>query len=541
MTSKDLKLEKILYWLFGGIILLFLLGFVWINLNPEQWYNYDIYSDAMIAKHMVQSRSLFPRDWTYGNQIYVTATPTVAALFYALCGDTVLALGLASVTMTLLTILSLLWCLYPFVGKKGCMISLLCLIGGVIFGTTASSDPKGLQVFYTMGSYYACYVIGILLTVGLWLRLLQHKKVSKTGLSLCLLLNMALSMQSLRELLVLNLPLCGASLLYWLLQGKERPTLRKHKGSLFAVGTLGSALAGVGLIRLLKVLLPIKQIAVLSEPVSGWKARLLHSLKAFLEYIGLQAPQDGITWWKLLSAIFCITLVLYCTVHALSRKKLTVPAALLLYGWLSVGAVFCAGVLVLSNRPIYYFTWYLLVAFSAGYFVRYACPGGWKKTVTLLLLLGICTSSLYYNYRLDLGRFTAREENCKTNTELLLDRGITHVYYDGQWNFYGSQLAAYSEDRLQTSAFFLNPSGLSAGDLLKHTDYLCAPSWYDGSALDRSYLLLSEKSLNDMSDEYKTALLSHLELQLQCEHLGVPFYFYSMDETVFRDLNNGRP
>ncbi len=538
MHRRSAVWEKIIYCLFVGIIVLFLLGFVWINLNPEQWYNYDIYSDAMIAKHMVQSRSLFPPDWTYGNQLYVTATPVVGAVFYALCKDTVLALGLASVTMTLLTVLSLLWCLYPFVGKKGCVVALLCLVGGVIFGTTASSDPKGLQVFYTMASYYACYVIGILLTLGFWLRLLQGKRVSKVGLVLCLLLNMGLSMQSLREMLVLNLPLWGASFLYWLLQGKSRPSLRKHKGSIFALCTLGAGLVGVALIRLLKLLLPIKQIAVLSEPVSGWKARLLHALKTFLEYIGLQAPQDGLSWWKLISAIFCIALVLYCTLHALCRKKRKTPAALFLYGWLSVGAVFCAGVLVLSTRPIYYFPWFLLVAFSAGYFVRFTYPRGWKKLVALLLLLTVSTSSLYYNYRLDLSRFEAREENCKANTELLLDRGITHVYYDGQWNFYGPQLAAYSKDKLSTAAFFLNPSGLSSGDLLKHTDYLCAPSWYDSSALDRSYLLLSEKSLNDMTEDYKTALLSHLDLQLRCEHLGVKFYFYTMDEVIFRDLNN---
>lgn len=538
MIHKKSIFEKPLYCAYLGIILLFLGGFVWINLNPEQWYNYDIYADAMIAKHMVQARSLFPSDWTYGNQLYVVATPVVSAVFYALCGNTVLSLGLASCLMTGITVLCFLWCLEPFTGKRGRIIGLLCLVGGTLFGTTASSDPTGLQVFFTMASYYSCYVIGILFTLGVWLRILYGKKLPKVLVLLALVGNLLLSMQSLRELLVLNLPLLAASVLCFLLQREQRPSIYRHKGSLFALSALGAGFCGVLLVKVLGVLLPIDQIDVLTSPKEGLLAGVKDNIKVLAQYMGLQKPVGGIGWWKLLSGIFCLLLTVLCTIDALKQKKLPPLGAMLLYGWISMGAVFCAGVLFVGTRPIYYFPWHLLVSFSGAYLGEKAFSKLWKKQLLLLVILVISASSLYYNYRLDIGRFRSREENCKETTNLLLERGITHVYYDGQWNFYGPQIAAYSGDKVTTAAFFLNPGGLASGDLLKHTDYLASDRWYDEKKLPSSYLLLSEKSLAAMDEAYKEALLSHLELQAQCSHLGVEFYFYSLDEILFRDLNN---
>ena len=540
MLQKGKKAERIVYWAFLGIIVLFCLGFVWINLNPEQWYNYDIYADAMVAKHMLRDRSLFPSDWTFGNQLYVGATPVVAALFYGFCKDTVLSLGLASCVMTLLTALSFLWCLGPFAGRKGKLMGLLCLMGGTIFGGTASSDPKGLQVFYTMASYYSCYMVGILLTLGLWLRLLYGKKPSGWVVVMILGGNLLLSMQSLRELLVLNLPLCATAVLLYLPKWSRESKTEQKKGNLFAFAALGAGLGGVLLIKVLERLLPIHQIDVLADPQGGLVDRCLHNLRVLAEYMGLQKPTDLLSLCKLLSGLFCLTVAVLCTADFLKRKERSALGALLIFAWLSVGAVFCAGVLVISTRHIYYFPWVLVVVFSMAYVGERLFLKQWRRWVILLPLLGISLSSLYFNYRLDIGRFRNREENCRATAQQLLDRGITHVYYDGQWNFYGPQIAAYSHDRILMPAYFLNPGGWEQGDLLKHTDYLSSDSWYDLGSLDSSYLLLSEKTLAAMDEAYKEALLSHLELQMQCTHLDVEFYFYSFDEALFCDLNNER-
>ncbi len=531
---RKFKAESCIFYSFAAILSLFFLGFLWINFNPEQWYNYDIYADAMVAKHMFQSKSLFPSDWTYGNQLYVTATPTLAALFYAFCKDSVLSLSLASVVMTVLTLLSFYWCLSPFTRKTGRIAGLLCLVGGVIFGTTASSDPKGLQVFYTMASYYSCYLIGILLTLGLWLRYEFDKPCSRTAIGLCLLLNLALSMQSLREMLVLNLPLCAAAMIVTLLSesGKWR-----SKGNSFALSALAAALLGVLSICVLKRLLPIHQIDVLAPAGGSLLWRIKHGLTAFMEYIGLQRPTDAYSFCKLLCAMISLGAVLYSGVASFRRAKEGPFFRLFCFCLISLAAVFCAGLWVLTIRPIYYFVWYLWVALSFVYLIEEGSRPSWLRLTAVLTLLAVSLCSLYFNFRLDLSRFEDREQNCRATTQMLLEEGVTHVYYDAESLFYAPQIAAYSQDRLLTAPVFLT---YSDRDLLMHTSYLCSPQWYAPEELQSCRLLLSESSLQRLQAEemkpYAEALFSHLQEEGQCIHLGTTYYFYSFSQELLQDM-----
>ena len=84
----------------------YFISILWINFHAKQWYSFDIYSDAFLARIMVEQRTLFPDNWVFGNQYYVIATPVLAAIFYALFHDTVLAMSLASSVMTIFILLS---------------------------------------------------------------------------------------------------------------------------------------------------------------------------------------------------------------------------------------------------------------------------------------------------------------------------------------------------------------------------------------------------------------------------------------------------
>ena len=46
-----------------------------------------MYSDAQIAKLMWEQKTIFPKNWIFGNQYYVIATPVLAAVMYGICGD----------------------------------------------------------------------------------------------------------------------------------------------------------------------------------------------------------------------------------------------------------------------------------------------------------------------------------------------------------------------------------------------------------------------------------------------------------------------
>ena len=169
MSQRQL-LNKSVSITLGLVLGLFVLSIIWINFHPLLWYRMDVYSTSYIARLMAEEKSFFPSTWMFGNQFYVFATPNVAALLYHLCHDSVLAMSLASSIMTILVIVSFFWCFYPFLSRQECLAGLVCLTGGIIFGSSAANYISGLQVLYTMCSYYACYIICIFLSIGCWFR-----------------------------------------------------------------------------------------------------------------------------------------------------------------------------------------------------------------------------------------------------------------------------------------------------------------------------------------------------------------------------------
>ena len=207
MIKATKKLEFLFCIFIIALIFAYICGIFSVNFAGRAYLDYDIYSDTILAKYMASQRTLFPEGWHFGNQIYVVATPVVAACLYPLVGDSYSAMAIASCLMTVFVIASFLWCVKPVSSVRSILVGLLVLIGGTNIGWTAHRDLWGLQVFYTMASYYACYIIGIFLTLGVYNRYLQGIPVKKLLLGVVVLLNFALGMQSLRETLVLNLPL----------------------------------------------------------------------------------------------------------------------------------------------------------------------------------------------------------------------------------------------------------------------------------------------------------------------------------------------
>lgn len=152
MQKKKLLIENVIYAAIFVAILIYAISVFAVNLTGRAWTNFDIYSDAVLAKYIWESGNLFPKGWHFGNQIYTVATPVVAALIYGFVRDAYLALALASCFMTIAVLLSYVWCLKPFVNMRSIIISLLVLIGGTNISKTAHWDLMGLQIFYTMAS-----------------------------------------------------------------------------------------------------------------------------------------------------------------------------------------------------------------------------------------------------------------------------------------------------------------------------------------------------------------------------------------------------
>ena len=134
----------------GFVFAAYIISIFLINFLGRIWVDYDIYSDAILSKYMVENRSLFPKDWTFGNQLYIVATPVLAAICYLLTRDSYSALAIASCIMTIAIVACFIWSIGPFVKKKNILVGLLVLIGGLNVEFSAHASQTGLQLFYTM-------------------------------------------------------------------------------------------------------------------------------------------------------------------------------------------------------------------------------------------------------------------------------------------------------------------------------------------------------------------------------------------------------
>ena len=159
---------------------------LWINFHGAQWYNFDMFADACVAKRMAEQHTFFPKDWLFGNQYYIIATPAVTALFYGILRNSVQSMACASSLMFLLILLCFLWSFRPVLSKPALWTGLFCMAGSTILGDSISSSTYGFQILYTMASYYACYLLVILLHLGIWIRMGKRMTVSPLLIALAL-------------------------------------------------------------------------------------------------------------------------------------------------------------------------------------------------------------------------------------------------------------------------------------------------------------------------------------------------------------------
>lgn len=109
-------------------ILAYLLVFGILNFSGlPDLCNSDVYADMQYARRAWEQKSLFPQGWTFGNQLYIFASPVLAALFYGLTGSINMAMALATETMTLLILLSFFWMSGSFTKDRMVQL-LLCLL-----------------------------------------------------------------------------------------------------------------------------------------------------------------------------------------------------------------------------------------------------------------------------------------------------------------------------------------------------------------------------------------------------------------------------
>ena len=534
--KSDITLSVIL-----TILLLAFLGlvfFVNLSCNPE-YYDGDIYSDISYAKEAWKAKSLFPKDWLFGNQLYVVATPVLAALFYGIIGNGFTAMAIASCIMTVLIVLTYDWMTRTLFSYNERMAGFLFLIGVLLLKAHVATSQQGIQAFFTMASYYACYLINAFIVYGCYIRLRKgefsgkHIAMSVIGIAL----SFGTGMQSLRQTAVMALPLVACEILMIIIYSISDKKFAISSSTLFSAIVFVSNIAG---------LIAMKFIEINQNSIYG-RTAFVKSLKEFLEkgffnveYVVLTFGLDSLELRARLvvSTVFLLIILIgfILCVKDFFKNKCIDQGRFVLVMLLTLGcvSVFAAGVLTdVVNRALYYFMIYPLLAVCVSYIiVKY--PG--KRKAFFSIIAVFAAGMIAFRTVGAVGEIkNGKDENSTAHqiANYMLDNGYDTIYsvfglsgiMDGAEN-----IIVASGDKIHLVQY----KRVDRSKPMKPVEYLCVKDGYKQWDNEKSIYLLREWELpkvRELAEKYGVEMTKQAQF-------GEGLYLYSMSENlcVYTDM-----
>ena len=505
-TAKGNKSEKIFSIVLTVLLAAFLGLVFYVNLscNPE-YYDGDIYNDINFAKEAWKAKSLFPANWVFGNQTYVVATPVLAALLYGMIGNAVTAMAIASCIMTVLTVLTYEWMTRTLFSYNERTAGFLFLIGFLLLKAHVATSQQGLQAFFTMASYYSCYLITAFIVFGCYVRIRQ-KKFCKKHIPMLVIgaaLSFGTGMQSLRQTAVMALPLVACEILLIIIYSVRNKKFALTSSAAFSVLILLSNVAG---------LIAVKFIEFSQNSIYGSTSfrtdpvDLLKNIMYNIEYVALAFGLDALTLYQKLAAsvpflLIILAAVLFCVKDYIKGdirdREIFTLFALLILGCLGV---FAAGVLTgVANRALYYFMVYPLFAVCISYLI---IKCGRKSGVLLSVISVLTAAMLVFRTVGTVGEIKkGKDENSTAHqiADYMLENG-----YDTVFSVFGlSGVIDGAENVIIASGDKLHIVQYKRADgrfALRPVEYLCVKDDYKNRDNAKSLYLLREYELDKVGE-----------------------------------------
>ena len=531
---ERIKREKI----FSVVLTLLLFAFLglvfYVNLscNPE-YYDGDIYNDINYAKEAWKAKSIFPKNWIFGNQTYVVATPVLAALFYGITGNGFTAMAIASCIMTVFVILTYDWMTRTLFSYNERTAGFLFMIGFLLLKAHVATSQQGIQAFFTMASYYACYLINAFIVYGCYVRIRQGKFMGK-HIVLAVIgaaLSFGTGMQSLRQTAVMALPLVACEVLLIIIYSAKDKRFAISCSTLFSAIVFISNIAGV---------IVMKFIEINQSSIYGTTA-LVKSFRAFgkklfynIEYVALTFGLDALKLRiRLAVSVFFLIIIfigfILCVKDFFKDKSnnqgrftLTV---LLTFGCVSV---FAAGVLTdVVNRALYYFMIYPLLAICVSYIIV-KCE---KKRGLLVSVISVFAAGMIIFRTVGtVGEIKAGKDKNSTAHQIanyMLDNGYDTIFsvfglsgvIDGAEN-----VIVASGDKIHLVQF----KRVDRSKPMKPVEYLCVNDDYRRRDNSKSLYLLRDYELpkvRQLAEKYGISMTEKARF-------GDGLYLYSMSENI---------
>ena len=531
---ERIKREKI----FFVVLTVLLLGFVgmvfYINfsINPE-YYDGDIYNDINYAKEAWKAKSLFPKDWIFGNQTYVVATPVLAALFYGITGNGFTAMAIASSIMTVLTLLTYDWMTRTLLSYNERTAGFLFMIGFLLLKAHVATSQQGIQAFFTMASYYACYFINAFIVYGCYVRIRQGKFTGKhiVFAIIGVALSFGTGMQSLRQTAVMALPLVACEVLLIIIYSAKDKKFAISYSTLFSAIVFIANIAGLVAMRFIE----INQNSIYGTTafVSSFKdffRKLFLNMESVALTFGLDALELRVRLVASIPFLLIILIGFILCVKDYIKNKCNEQGSFVLVMLLTLGcvSVFAAGVLTdVVNRALYYFMIYPLLAVCVSYIiVKFE-----KKRDVLFSVVAVFTAGMIIFRTVGaVEEIKAGKEKNSTAHQIanyMLDNGYDTIYsvfglsgvMDGAEN-----VVVASGDKIHIVQF----KNVDSSKPMKPVEYLCVKDGYKQWDNSKSLYLLRDHELpkvKKIAEKYDVTMTEKARF-------GDGLYLYSMSENI---------
>lgn len=531
---ERIKREKI----FSVVLTVLLLGFVgmvfYINfsINPE-YYDGDIYNDINYAKEAWKAKSLFPKDWIFGNQTYVVATPVLAALFYGITGNGFTAMAIASCIMTVLTLLTYDWMTRTLFSYNERTAGFLFMIGFLLLKAHVATSQQGIQAFFTMASYYACYLINAFIVYGCYVRIRQGKFTGKHIIPAIIgvALSFGTGMQSLRQTAVMALPLVACEVLLIIIYSAKDKKFAISYSTLFSAIVFIANIAGLVAMRFIE----INQNSIYGTTafVSSFKdffRKLFLNMESVALTFGLDALELRVRLVASIPFLLIILIGFILCVKDYIKNKCNEQGRFVLVMLLTLGcvSVFAAGVLTdVVNRALYYFMIYPLLAVCVSYII---VKFEKKRDVLFSVVAVFAAGMIIFRTAGAVEEIKAGKDKNSTAHQIanyMLDNGYDTIYsvfglsgvMDGAEN-----VVVASGDKIHLVQF----KNVDSSKPMKPVEYLCVKDGYKQWDNSKSLYLLRDHELpkvKKIAEKYDVTMTEKARF-------GDGLYLYSMSENI---------
>lgn len=545
MKNTYIKVEKVLTVTLLLIFIFYAIGIFVTNFNGRLFYDFDMYSDSLISKKMWEQKTFMPEDWIFGNQHYIIATPNLVALIYGIIGNSFYSMAIASSMLFVLTISAYLFCFGPKLSKSALAISLVCLCGGTLVNTGIATDFNGLQLFFTMASYYSCYLIGLFTTLGFYFKLREHSKSNFFLISLVLLINFGLGMNSIRQTLVCVIPIVIMEILQFLgCFHKSKSFCLSLKQNIktisFVFAVTISNLSGIIALKLTESSSTMDNALHFSFKSPDITRKFIAACNSFVDFSGLKYLNHSIKYIPLGFLSLFFTIIVIVALILMFKNKDSSRIAIGSYCCLiSLLGTFVASVFLLETRSTYYFMWFPLVVlcctYSANLFQNKA-----KLFFMSLIIMG-CLTNTVYSYTFDLLNYLNYNDKYTQMADIIYKNGIKYIYcYAGT----ATTICGYSNDNFEIGLVFID-TDCNDEYIAYPVPYIQSKETFTHVNDDSAAFLIHEDGLDNMKNllPEKDWLHFNNQTQLVTKYEAEPgyiYYLYKMNDTIISgfDTNN---